>query len=56
MIRNGTSSSTNSLTRDSAMHLWKRTREAYGIRISWVRCHTSDLGKEMADKLAGERG
>ena len=54
IIRDGTGSSTNSLIRDYMTHLWKRTREAYNVRIVWVRGHSHDVGNELADKLADE--
>ena len=54
IIRNGTRSTTNSVIRNIMTHLWKRTREAYDIRIEWVRGHAKNVGNELADKLAGE--
>ena len=54
IIRNGSRSTTNSAIRNIMIHLWKRTREAYDVRIEWVRGHSMNVGNELADKLAGE--
>ena len=53
-IRSGSRAASNELIRDYLIHLWKRTREAYDIEIVWVRGHDSDVGNELADKLADE--
>ena len=44
----------NFLLRDFTLHLWKRTREAFGVMIVWVRGHHTDVGNELADRCAGE--
>ncbi len=36
------------------VHLWKRTRCVYDIRIVWVRGHSKGVGNELADLLAGQ--
>ena len=35
-------------------HLCKGTREAYNIRIVWVRGNSKDVRSELADKLADD--
>ena len=34
------------------VHLWKRTRIAYDIRIVWVRGHSDNVGNQLADRIA----
>jgi hypothetical protein len=36
------------------VHLWKRTRFAYDIRMVWVRGHADNVGSECADRLAAD--
>ncbi len=54
LVRHGTRSTTNFLLRDFLIHLWKKAKAFFIIRIVWVRGHDKDWGNEQADKHAGE--
>ncbi len=40
--------------RDFLIHLCKKAKSFYDIRILWVRGHSKDWGNQLADKYAGE--
>jgi hypothetical protein len=51
-IIHGAQTKKNEVMADILVHLWKRTRLAYNIRIVWVRGHSNSVGNQLADRIA----
>jgi ribonuclease HI len=52
IIRDGARTNKNEVMANIMVHLWKRTKIAYDIRIVWVRGHSDNVGNKLADRIA----
>ena len=52
IIRDGARTKKNEVMANIMVHLWKRTRIAYDLRIVWVRGHSDNVENQLADLIA----